>query len=243
MLQEALDGLEAAPVHLRDAMPHQSPAMQGRAVALVHCEAILRILLVQFGHQPVPSHFSNDRRSGNDEASTITSDNCFAWMVCRQLRRHVVPVNQHLGNSAVQAAHRARHGLQGGTQDVGPVDALVARRGDAPAHGGVAREHLVHLLALLRAELLRVGNAPPQPACARAHRHGGCHYRPRPGTTAGLVDAHNEPATPARRPPRSRQAGRQAGRRSRTGTGPLLRSAGHGAAAPLRRGNGHSALV
>src|SRR5829696_1235001 len=66
---------EAHPVGGRGAVQIQSLLMQRGAVTLVLGERILRILLVELTHDPVPGHLGQNRRGRNTGGNPVTLPN------------------------------------------------------------------------------------------------------------------------------------------------------------------------
>jgi hypothetical protein len=102
-------------------MPAQGFQMRLRGVALVHREAVLRVLLVGLQAPGIAPDLGDDgsRRDGRDQQVTLDD----GLGRDRQLRQ-AIAIDEHLRRRQPQAAHRLAHRLQGGLQDVQFINLL-----------------------------------------------------------------------------------------------------------------------
>ena len=103
--------------------------MQLCGVALVLCQLILRILLVQLQHIAVTTDLGQHRGCADAGTGGIALDH----RLCRDLQAcgGTVAIHQHQIGHDVQLFHRLLHPAHGGVQDVFPVDDLRPHKDDA----------------------------------------------------------------------------------------------------------------
>jgi len=201
---------EAAPVLRAGAVALQCGQVRRGRVALVHVEAVLGVLLVQPGHQPVAADLGQDR-GGHDRAlQAVAADQGLGH--AGQAAWNHVAVDAGQLHRRLQGADGPAHALQGGLQDVEPVDFLHRHHLHVPGQGAL-EDARVQGLALGGGELLGVVQAADA-ACGIQHHRGHRHragQRAAPGFVhaahAQLAAVHREqpgadvagPAAPAHR--------------------------------------------
>lgn len=150
-------------------------------------KTILRILRVEFAHEPVARHLGDDAGRRDAQAERIAADQC---RVPDGQSAHRKSVDQCMGGFLRKFFYRAGHGQVRRAQNVQPVDFRDGSLGHRPKDSGGRGERLVEFFAFCRADFFRIGQALQFETVRQDHRRG--NNGPGQRSTAGFIHAGDQ---------------------------------------------------
>src|SRR5256885_3840166 len=179
----------------REAVQRECREVLRRAVALVACPRVRRMVPPQEVHEAVTHRLGDHRCGGDGVAVRVAADD--RLVRAPQLGKRQA-VDEHVGGGDAEAGEGPLHREDGGPADVQPVDLAHTRAPDANRERPRAH-HTRKPQAARGREQLGVTQASDDLAVGRQHDGGG-HHGTGEGTAARFIDTGDElaPRSPER---------------------------------------------
>jgi hypothetical protein len=176
-------------------MDAEGLAVPGGRVAFVGIKPVLRELIVELTHEPVPMDLGDNRSRGNGNGKAVSLRNAFLVHFDGQL---VGTVDKEEVRPHAQPFDSLHHGPESSLKDIYPVDFKIVHNPDAYGQGTGA-DFLIEILPLGRGKTFGIVNTWKARTLRKNHR--GSYNGTGKRSAASFIYARNKTKTPPVRLP------------------------------------------